>query len=87
MRILLTASGRTARTLENASAAVRVASGQFEILCDAGTTLQALLEHLELDSQALLVIVDDTSIAPEARVGLALDESMDIALVPPIRAG
>ena len=87
MRIFLTASGRPARLLDKAPAVTPIATGEFETSCEPGTTLHALMVALELDSHTVMVIVDNTSIAPDARADLVLTEGMRVALVPPIRAG
>lgn len=64
-----------------------MADGSFAGDWPDGLTLGTLLESLGLAERAMLIIVEGRAVPVGERQGMQLSEGMQIALMPPIRAG
>ncbi len=87
MLIRITASGRIARHIAGLPIVSNGANGDFQLACEPGTTLAALVRMLGLSDQALLCVVGERSIPTNARENHLLESDDQVALLPPIRAG
>jgi|GEM_PF-3461931 len=87
MKITLRSSGSLARLIAASDSVTQTASGSFEGRWSEELTLGELIESLGCTGRPLLCVIDGQSIPVDDRDNRQLSDGMQIALMPPIRAG